>query len=61
MGATGDVQGLANEVVDSAQRLANETVDLAEDAAATTLGTVLGAIRLLTDTAEKLGQAVVGK
>lgn len=56
---SGDAQGAANQLVDSAQALANEVIDIAEDAAATVLGAVIEANRLIGVSLETLAAKLV--
>lgn len=46
-GATEDVQGAANTLVDSAQTIANGAVDLGQDAVQEVLGACITAVDLL--------------
>ena len=58
-GLSGDAQGAANQLVDSAQQIANSVVDLGEEAAATVLGAVIEANKIIGEALASLAAKLV--
>lgn len=58
-GLSGDTQDAANQLVDSAQAIANSVIDLGEEAAATVLGAVIEANKLVGEALATLAAKLV--